>query len=40
VDERTALAATGTAFESYRSLVEEERRLLARAQPGSALRLA
>ena len=40
VEERTALAATSTAFESYRSLVEEERRLLARAQPGSALRLA
>jgi signal transduction histidine kinase len=40
VEERTALAATGTAFESYRALVEEERRLLARAQSGSALRLA
>lgn len=40
MDEREALAATETAFASYRSLVEAEHRLIDRAQPGSALRLA
>ncbi len=40
VQERSALAAARTAFEGYRALVEEERRLVTRAQSGAALRLA
>ncbi len=39
-EERSALAATRAAFEGYRTLVEEERRLVTHAQSGAALRLA
>jgi signal transduction histidine kinase len=39
-EERAALATMRAAFDDYRAHVEEERRLLAAAQPRAALRLA
>src|SRR5258708_14500480 len=39
-EERAAHAAVRAAFNDYRAHVEEERRLIASARPGAALRLA